>query len=411
MEDAPVLSGGEKGSAPPPPLAGIRVLDLSRVLAGPFCTMILGDLGAEVIKVERPGEGDDTRRWGPPFAFGESAYYLCANRNKKSITVDLKTGEGRALVRRLAETCDVLIENFRVGAMAKIGLDYERMREIHPGIVYCSISGFGQTGPLKDLPGYDFILQAMGGLMSFTGERDGEPMKVGVAIVDLMAGLYAAIAILAAIRERERSGQGQFLDLALLDAAVAMLANVGSGFLVSGENPERHGNAHPNIVPYQVFRTRDGYIAVGVGNDKQWKRLCGIAERPDLAADPRFATNPERVRNRETLIPTLAAVFASEDSGFWIRELWREGIPAGPINEMDKVFGDPQTRSRGMKVEMDHPSIGTVSLIGSPLRFSRTPVRYLLPPPLLGEHTVPVLKQMLGLTDREIERLSREGVI
>ncbi len=393
------------------PLDGIRVLDLSRVLAGPFCTMILGDLGAEVIKVERPGEGDDTRHWGPPFASGESAYYLSANRNKKSVTVDLKTGKGAELVRRLAERSDVLIENFRVGGMAKIGLSYERVREINPGIVYCSISGFGQTGPRKDLPGYDFILQAMGGLMSFTGERDGEPMKVGVAIVDLMAGLYAAIAILAAIREKENSGRGQFLDLSLLDAAVAMLANVGSGYLVSGENPERHGNAHPNIVPYQVFRARDDYIAVGVGNDKQWRSLCGIAQRPDLAADPRFATNPERVRNRDVLIPILADLFASRDGEFWIREMWREGIPAGPINAVDKVFGDPQTRARGMEVAMDHPSIGTVRLIGSPIRFSRTPVRYRLHPPLLGEHTSPVLKDLLGMTDREIARLSEEGVI
>jgi len=400
-----------EGGAVTAPLAGIRVLDLSRVLAGPYCTMILGDLGAEVIKVERPGEGDDTRHWGPPFASGESAYYLCANRNKKSVTVDMKTGKGKALLRGLAEKSDVLIENFRVGALAAAGLGYEEIRRINPRIVYCSITGFGQTGPWKDLPGYDFILQAMSGLMSFTGEKDGEPMKVGVAIVDLMAGLYAAIAILAALRERDESGKGQYLDLSLLDAAVSMLANVGSGYLVSGENPERHGNAHPNIVPYQVFRARDRYIAVGVGNDKQWKNLCEIAERPELASDPRFSTNPERVRNRADLIPILEALFSSRESDFWIRELWKEGIPAGPINTMDQVFSAPQTRARGMEVEMDHPSIGTVRLIGSPLRFSRTPVRYRLPPPLLGEHTASVLKDLLGLTEEEIARLSEEGVL
>ncbi|HEX9206134.1 MAG TPA: CoA transferase [Candidatus Deferrimicrobiaceae bacterium] len=380
------------------PLAGVRVLDLSRVLAGPFCTMILGDLGAEVIKVERPDGGDDTREWGPPFAGGESAYYLCVNRNKKSVAIDLKAREGVEAVRALAAASDVFVENFRVGAMGKMGLAYPDLRSINPGIVYCSITGYGQTGPYRDLAGYDFILQAMSGLMSITGEPEGEPMKLGVATVDLTTGLYAAVGILAALRHRDRTGEGQHIDLSLMDAAVSWLANVGSNHLVSGEVPARFGNAHANIVPYQVFRASDRYVAVGIGNDGQWRKFCEVAGEPGLSSDPRFATNPDRVRNRADLVPLLEEVFRRKESDFWIASLWREGIPAGPINTVDRVFGDPQTKDRGMVVEMLHPSAGKVRLIGSPLKLSGTPVEYRLAPPLLGEHTESVLRDLPGGT-------------
>ena len=377
------------------PLSGVRVLDLSRVLAGPFCTMILGDLGAEVIKVERPDGGDDTREWGPPFAGGESAYYLCVNRNKKSIALDLKSPGGAEAARGLAAASDVLLENFRVGAMGKLGLGYEEVKALNPGIVYCSITGYGQTGPYRDLAGYDFILQAMSGLMSITGEPDGEPMKLGVATVDLTTGLYAAVAILAALRHRDRTGEGQYIDLSLMDAAVSWLANVGSNHLVSGEVPGRYGNAHANIVPYQVFRARDRYLAVGIGNDGQWRKFCGIAGEPGLSSDVRFASNPDRVRNRLELIPLLEEIFLRRDADSWIGSLWREGIPAGPINTVDRVFADPQTVARGMVVEMEHPTAGKVRLIGSPLKLSGTPVEYRLAPPLLGEHTAGVLRELL----------------
>ena len=379
------------------PLSGIRVVDLSRVLAGPFCTMILGDLGADVIKVERPEAGDDTREWGPPFAAGESAYYLCVNRNKRSVALDLKTKAGAGIARDLAAKSDVFIENFRVGAAAKMGLGYEELKKTNPRIVYCSISGYGQTGPYREVPGYDFIIQAMSGLMSITGESGGEPMKLGVATVDLTTGLYAAVAILAALRERDRSGLGQRIDLSLMDSAISWLANVGSNFLVSGEVCGRYGNAHANIVPYQVFLAKDRHIAVGIGNDGQWRKFCEIAGARDLASDGRFATNPDRVKNRGELIPLLEKIFLRRDSSFWIESLWREGIPAGPINTVDKVFADPNTTAREMVVEMDHPAAGKVRLIGSPMKFSGTPVEYRLPPPLLGEHTASVLKERLGL--------------
>jgi len=377
------------------PLHGVRVLDLSRVLAGPYCTMVLGDLGADVIKVEPP-DGDETRAWGPPFAGGESAYYLCVNRNKRGMTVNLKTDEGRDIVRKLAGRSDVLVENFRPGTLARFGLDYETLRSDSPGLVYCSISGFGQTGPLRDRPGYDFMIQAMGGLMSFTGEPDGEPMKVGVAVTDITAGLYAVIAILAALQARTVSGEGQYLDISLFDSQLGWLANVASNFLVSGNLPNRYGNAHANIVPYQSFRASDGYFALAVGNDKQFARLCNLIGRPELASDTRFATNTARVYHREELIPLLETVFPSRRADEWLSALEEAEIPCGRINTLDKVFAEPQVTAREMLIEMEHPTVGTLPLVGSPLKFGETPVTYHRPPPRLGEHTEEILKDVLG---------------
>jgi formyl-CoA transferase len=373
--------------------------------------MILGDLGAEVIKVERPGEGDDTREWGPPFAAGESAYFLCVNRNKKSVALDLKSPEGIAAVRALSARSDVVIENFRVGAADKLGIGYEALAKGNPGLVYCSITGYGQTGPYRDLPGYDFIAQAMSGLMSITGERDGEPMKLGVATVDLTTGMYAAVAVLAALRRRDSTGVGQRIDLALMDSALSWLANVGENYLVSAEVPGRFGNAHATIVPYQVFRSKDGYIAVGIGNDRQYRKFCGIAGAPELSSDERFSTNPERVRNRETLVPLLEGVFATRTTAGWIERLWSEGIPAGPIHTVDRALEDPSTLAREMVVEMQHPRAGSVRLIGSPMKFSATPVEYRRPPPLLGEHTEEVLRDLLGMSPEEIQIVQNGDVL
>lgn len=394
-----------------PPLAGIRIVDLSRVLAGPYCTMVLGDLGAEVIKVERPGVGDDTRQWGPPWAGNESAYYLCVNRNKKSITVNLKSEQGREIVRELVRQSDVLVENFRFGKMEELGLKYEALRTLNPGLVYCSITGYGQTGPYRDRPGYDFVIQAEGGGMSISGSAEGPPMKVGVAIVDITAGLFATTSIVAALYERENSGQGQHLDIALLDSQVAWLANIGSNYLVSGERPKRHGNAHPNIVPYEPFSTSDGWVAVGVGNDRQWQRLCSLAGWNDLAGDERFATNPQRVKHRDILVPILRERFRARTSEAWQSALLGAGIPCGPINCIDQVFSDAQVLARNMLVELPHPTAGTVKMAGSPLKLSRTPVRIDAPPPLLGQHTEEVLSKCLGYTHADLTRLRDEGVI
>jgi len=375
------------------PLNGIRVLDLSRVLAGPYCTMVLGDLGADVIKVESP-EGDETRGWGPPFAEGESAYYLCVNRNKRGIVVDFKTEDGRAILHGLIKQSDVLVENFRPGTLARFSLDFESVSVINPNLIYCSITGFGQTGPLHDRPGYDFMIQAMGGLMSITGEPDGEPMKVGVAVADLFAGQNAVIAILAALQARTQTGRGQQLDISLFDSQLGMLANMASNYLISGNLPKRYGNAHANILPYQSFQASDAWFVVAVGNDKQFERLCRVIGKWELADDARFSLNSERVENRDELITILKPIFLRRTSGEWLSALESVGIPCGPINTLDKVFAEPQVEAREMLIEMDHPIIGKLSLVGSPLKFSETPVGYKLPPPRLGEHTEEVLKEL-----------------
>jgi len=393
------------------PLEGHRILDLSRVLAGPYCTMMLGDLGAEVIKVERPGAGDDTRAWGPPFVGGESAYYLCANRNKKSITVNLKSEKGREIIRQLAKSSDVLIENYKVGELTELGLGYENLRDLNPGLVYCSITGYGQNGPDKDLPGYDFIIQGRGGVMSITGEENGEPMKVGVAIVDVTAGLYAANAIQAALLARAKTGRGQAIDISLLDAQVAWLANVASSFLVSGKRPGRFGNAHPTIVPYQSFAARDGVFCLAVGNDSQWQKLCQVLDHAEWATDPRFATNPTRVQHREVLVPLLQEVFSTQDVVFWLHKIAAVDVPCGPVQTLDQVFADEQVVARDMIWTVPHPTAGEIRLVGSPLKLSETPVACRFHPPLLGEHTEEVLTSLLGYSPDEVRRLRAERAI
>jgi crotonobetainyl-CoA:carnitine CoA-transferase CaiB-like acyl-CoA transferase len=406
----------------PGPLSPIRVLDLSRVLAGPWCTQNLADLGAEVIKIEKPGSGDDTRAWGPPYLkdaqgkdTGEAAYYLACNRGKKSLTLDIAKPEGARIARELAAKSDVLVENYRVGGLKKYGLDWAALKEINPRLVYCSITGFGQDGPYAPRAGYDFIIQGMGGLMSITGERDGAPgggpQKVGVAVADLMTGMYATVAILAALAHRDRTGEGQHIDLALLDAQVAMLANQNMNYLTTGKAPARQGNAHPNIVPYQTFATADGELILAVGNDAQFKRFCELAGCPALAADARFATNGARVENRGELIPLLEPVMRRRRTGEWTEALDAAGIPGGPINRLDRVFDDPQVRHRGLRIEMAHPAAGRVPLVASPMRLSATPVEYHLPPPLLGEHNEEILRGLLGLCAEEAARLQREGVV
>lgn len=376
------------------PLQGIRVLDLSRVLAGPYCTMVLGDLGADVIKAESP-EGDETRGWGPPFAAGESAYYLCINRNKRSIVVDFKTEDGRGILHRLIQQSDVLVENFRPGTLARFSLDFQSASAINPNLIYCSISGFGQTGPLRDKPGYDFMIQAMGGLMSLTGEPEGEPMKVGVAVADLFAGQNAVIAILAALQARTLTGKGQHLDISLFDSQLAMLANVASNYLVSGNLPKRYGNAHANIVPYQSFQASDAWFILAVGNDKQFEKLCAVIGKSELVNDKRFTLNSGRVQHREELLAFLRPIFMQRTANEWLTLLENAGIPCGPINTLDKVFAEPQVDAREMLVHMRHTEIGDLKLVGSPLKFSDTPVAYRRPPPKLGEHIEEVLKELV----------------
>jgi formyl-CoA transferase len=373
--------------------------------------MVLADLGAEVIKVERPGRGDDTRQWGPPWAGGESAYYLSVNRNKNSITVDLASETGRNIVRQLAQQADALVENWRVGTMEAWGLGYEALRDLNPRLVYCAITGYGQTGPYRDRPGYDFIIQAQGGGMSITEPAEGPPMKVGVAIVDITAGLFAAISILTALYERERSGQGQYLDIALLDSHVAWLANVASNYLVSGERPARYGNAHPNIVPYELFPTADDWLAIGVGNDAQWDRLCRLADWDDLIADRRFATNPGRVEKRKILVPILNERFRKRSSDEWLAALVAAGIPCSRINNIDQVFSDPQVLAREMLIELPDSTGGSVKLAGSPLKLSRTPVAIRQPQPLLGQHTEEVLSKYLNYSADDLAKLRDDGFI
>jgi len=396
----------------PSPLEGVRVLDLTRVLAGPYCTMMLGDLGADVLKVERPGAGDDVRAWGPPFApGGESAYFLCVNRNKRSITIDLKTSPGQDLVRELARRCEVLVENFKTGTLDEMGIGYEALRGVNPGLIYCSITGFGTTGPYADLPGYDLIAQAMGGIMSITGEVSGEPMKVGVPIVDISTGMFSAVAILAALRVKERTGQGQRIDMALLDSQIAWLGNVAGNYLVGGQPARRLGNAHPNITPYEVFPTRDGHVALAVGNEGQWRRFCQVAGAPHLAEDPLFRTNADRVRNREKLVPVMAEVMRRRTSQEWMDLLRADDIPCGPIQTVDRALNDPQVLARGMVVEARHPTAGPVKLVASPLKLCETPPAVRLPPPTLGQHTEEILREMLGLAPQAIADLRDQKVI
>ena len=370
----------------PGPLDGIRVLDLTRVLAGPYCTMFLGDLGAEVVKVEQPGVGDDTRGWGPPFTGGESAYFLCVNRNKKSITVDLKSKEGVALLRRLAERADVLIENFRPGAMERLGLGEKNLRATNPRLIYASLSGFGADGPMSDAPGYDLIVQAWGGLMSITGQADGEPSKVGVAIIDLVAGLMLGKSIAAALFAREKLGVGQKIDTSLLEAEVACLINVGSNYLVEGNIPRRWGNAHPSIVPYQSFKTADGYLVIGVASEGIWRRFCQAIGRAEWADDSRFEKNSNRVENRSLLIGLLVETFLSRSTDEWLKLLNSAEVPCAPVQTVDQVFKAPQVLHREMLVQLEHPTAGTVRMAGIPVKFSATPASVRLPPPLLGQH-------------------------
>ncbi len=392
------------------PLSGIRVLDLTRVLAGPYCTMFLGDLGAEVVKVEQPGVGDDTRGWGPPFAGGESAYFLCINRNKKSITVDFKSNEGVALIRQLSERADVLIENFRPGAMDRLGLGEKELRAANPRLIYASLSGFGADGPMSDVPGYDLIVQAWGGLMSITGMPDGEPTKVGVAIIDLVAGLMLGKAIAAALFAREKHGVGQKIDTSLLEAEVAALINAGSNYLIGGKVPGRWGNAHPTIVPYQSFPTADGFLVLGVASETIWRRFCPAIGRAELADDARFVKNANRVENRAALIAILAELFKTRNTATWLGLLNNAQVPCAPVQTIDQVFNAPQVRHREMRVTVDHPTAGTVLMAGIPVKFSATPASVRLPPPLLGQHTEEVLASWLGMGDKEIAELKRKSV-
>jgi crotonobetainyl-CoA:carnitine CoA-transferase CaiB-like acyl-CoA transferase len=408
------------------PLSNIVVLDLTRILAGPWCAQGLADLGAEVIKIERPGNGDDTRHWGPPWwpenvrpsAPGErrdSVYYSSANRGKKSVTVDLAQKEGQALIRRLAETADVVIENYKVGDLKRYGLSYDDLRAVNPRLIYCSITGYGQSGPYAERPGYDFVFQGEGGLMSVTGERDdvpgGGPQKVGVAVTDILTGMYASVAILAALNHRNLSGTGQYIDLALLDCITAFGANLAQTYLMTGKIPGRAGNAHAAMVPYQVFQTRDGHIIVATGNDAQWQRLCIAIGRPDLSANPSYASTSGRINYRSELIPELQETFRTNTSEHWLEQLHANAVPHGPINNYQQVFEHPQVQHRGTRVEIPCADGDSFPVVGNPIKFSETPIEYTLPPPKLGEHTHDVLADKLGLDHETIDRLKRNGVL
>ena len=403
-------------------LSHLRVLDLSRVLAGPWASQLLADMGADVIKIERPGSGDDTRGWGPPFLKDEAgndtteaAYYLAANRGKKSLTLNIATPEAQAIIRQLVKQSDIFIENYKVGDMARYGLSYEALKEINPSLVYCSITGFGQTGPMADVAGYDFIVQGLGGLMSITGERDdmpgGGPQKVGVAVADIMTGLYSTIAILAAIEHRRISGEGQYIDMALLDVQVATIANMNMNYLCSGKIPSRQGNAHANIVPYQVFQAADGGIIIAVGNDTQFSRLCGVLGCPELASDERYAKNANRVRNRDILLPLLQTRLSTREVADWVRLLEPAGVPCGPVNSIAQTFANPQVIHRQMRIDLPHPLSGRVPSVANPIKFSDTPIQYRNAPPTLGQHSHEVLQHYVGLSDEDIEVLKTKQVI
>jgi formyl-CoA transferase len=393
-------------------LDGVRVIDLTRVLAGPYCTMILGDLGAEIIKIEHPERGDDTRHWGPPFVEGgQSAYFLCANRNKRSLTLNLKSEKGITILRDLVREGDVVVENFRTGTLERWGLSYEELNCIRGGIIYCTITGYGYTGPYRDRPGYDFMAQAQAGFMSVNGPVESEPYRAGVAIADLSAGIFASNAITAALFARERSGEGQRIDVSLLDSMVALMSYVASNYLVSGENPKRYGNAHPNIVPYQEFKSRDGYIALAAGNDRQWSVLCNAIGHPEWADDERFSTNPKRLENREVLIEQVNQEIGQRDSEEWLSIFEEIGIPSAPINDMAHTFSDPQVQARNLRWEVPHPTAGTVPLVASPLNIPTSPTTVRHPPPLLGQHTDEILSSLLNYEEESIQSLRAEGVI
>ena len=402
------------------PLTGVRIFDLTRILAGPTCTQLLGDLGADVIKVEKPGVGDDTRTWGPPYVkdsdgkdTNESAYYLSANRNKRSVTIDLQTPKGVALAKKLIAKSDILIENFKVGSLSKLGLGYEDLKTEFPRLVYCSVTGFGQTGPYAPRAGYDFLAQGLGGIMSITGDPDGEPMKVGVGIADVMTGMYASTAILAALRHRDATGEGQHIDTCLLDTQVSWLINEGTNYLVSGKIPVKLGNEHPNIVPYKVFATSNGHVILAVGNNRQFYDWCTVANADDLKSDPRYASNPLRIANRETLYDIMPDFMKRKTTEEWLAELGELKVPCSPVNNIEQVFEDPHVKYRGMRIEMDHPTAGSgkVPLIGNPVKMSSTPPQYRLAPPTLGQHSDEVLRELLGFNEKQIQKLKNEKTI
>lgn len=399
-------------------LSHIRILDLSRILAGPWASQTLGDLGADIIKIERPLTGDDTRQWGPPYIkdtegnnTSDAAYYMSANRNKRSVAIDIATTKGQQLIQELVKQCDVVIENFKVGGLKKYGLDYESLKVFKPDLVYCSITGFGQTGPYANRAGYDFLIQGMGGLMSITGHKDNEPIKVGVALADILTGLYAAIGIQAALAHRDKTGEGQHIDISLLDVQVATLANQALNYLATGDTPSRLGNAHPNIVPYQAFQTSDAYMILAIGNDSQFIKFCEVAGLDNIKCDDRFATNAERVKHRDILAAIIQKRIIQNDLDWWIEKLELAKVPCGPINTIDRVFSDEQVQQRQMRMDIPHPTAGSVPTVGSPLKLSRTPVTYEKAPPTLGQHTKCVLQDILGLSEEELDRLSLANVI
>ncbi len=400
------------------PLENIRVLDLSRAMAGPFCGMMLGDLGAEVIKVELPGSGDESRSWGPPFVGkpygsypGESAYFISVNRNKLGITVNLKSAEGQDIIRRLAAVSDVVIENYRTGVLEKMGLGFEDLRALNPRLVYCSISGYGRTGPFADRPGYDAILQAEGGIMSISGPVEGPPSRVGVSIIDISTGMFSATAILAALRARDITGEGQLVDMSLLDSNVALLANIASNYLIGGKAPRRFGNAHPNLIPYEAFQARDRWFVLGVANDRQWGSMCQVIGHPELKDDPRFLANSDRLANREALTKIISEAFITRDADEWIPELEKAGIPCGSINTIPEVFNSPQAQARNLALTVEHSTAGPIKVPGFPYKLSQTPAEVHLPPPTLGEHNEKVLTELLGYSIEDVSRLREQGAI